>query len=324
MKEVADSRGGETPEARKKVTLVSMSTGLTAKTGVEHFGTVGVAMVTPFKESGEIDIAAGRQVAAHLVDNGIDSLVLAGTTGESPTTTTAEKLELLKAVREEVGDRAKLIAGAGTNNTRTSVELAKASAAAGADGLLVVTPYYSKPNQEGVYRHFREVAQATDLPICLYDIPGRSGIPIESDTIRRLSELPTVKAVKDAKGDLVAAAPLIQETGLAWYSGDDPLNLVWLALGGSGFISVIGHAAPNELRELYTSFEEGDLARAREINAKLAPLVASQARLGGVSMAKAALQLQGINVGEPRLPIVAPNEQELESLRANMKKAGVL
>lgn len=301
-----------------------MSTGFTAKTGVESFGTVGVAMVTPFTESGDLDVAAGREVAAHLVDNGVDSLILAGTTGESPTTTTAEKLELLKAVRAEVGDRAKLIAGAGTNNTRGSVELARASAEAGADGLLVVTPYYSKPSQGGLVRHFTEIAQATDLPVCLYDIPGRSAIPIESDTIKRLSELPTIKAVKDAKGDLAAAAPLIRETGLAWYSGDDPLNLPWLALGASGFISVIGHAAPAALRELYTSFEEGDLARAREINATLSPLIAAQARLGGVSMAKAALYLQGINVGEPRLPIIAPDERELEALRDDMEKAGVL
>lgn len=301
-----------------------MSTGLTAKTGVEHFGTVGVAMVTPFTESGDIDIAAGRELAAYLVDKGLDSLVLAGTTGESPTTTAAEKLELLKAVREEVGDRAKLIAGVGTNNTRTSVELAEAAASAGADGLLVVTPYYSKPSQEGLLAHFGAIAAATEVPICLYDIPGRSGIPIESDTMRRLSELPTILAVKDAKGDLVAATSLIKETGLAWYSGDDPLNLVWLALGGSGFISVIGHAAPTALRELYTSFEEGDLVRAREINAKLSPLVAAQGRLGGVSLAKSALRLQGINVGDPRLPIMAPNEQELEALREDMKKAGVL
>ncbi|OKX78296.1 4-hydroxy-tetrahydrodipicolinate synthase [Corynebacterium glutamicum] len=301
-----------------------MSTGLTAKTGVEYFGTVGVAMVTPFTESGDIDIAAGRELAAYLVDKGLDSLVLAGTTGESPTTTAAEKLELLKAVREEVGDRAKLIAGVGTNNTRTSVELAEAAASAGADGLLVVTPYYSKPSQEGLLAHFGAIAAATEVPICLYDIPGRSGIPIESDTMRRLSELPTILAVKDAKGDLVAATSLIKETGLAWYSGDDPLNLVWLALGGSGFISVIGHAAPTALRELYTSFEEGDLVRAREINAKLSPLVAAQGRLGGVSLAKAALRLQGINVGDPRLPIMAPNEQELEALREDMKKAGVL
>ena len=301
-----------------------MSTGLTAKTGVEHFGTVGVAMVTPFTESGDIDIAAGRELAAYLVDKGLDSLVLAGTTGESPTTTAAEKLELLKAVREEVGDRAKLIAGVGTNNTRTSVELAEAAASAGADGLLVVTPYYSKPSQEGLLAHFGAIAAATEVPICLYDIPGRSGIPIDSDTMRRLSELPTILAVKDAKGDLVAATSLIKETGLAWYSGDDPLNLVWLALGGSGFISVIGHAAPTALRELYTSFEEGDLVRAREINAKLSPLVAAQGRLGGVSLAKAALRLQGINVGDPRLPIMAPNEQELEALREDMKKAGVL
>lgn len=281
-------------------------------------------MVTPFTESGDIDIAAGREVAAYLVDKGLDSLVLAGTTGESPTTTAAEKLELLKAVREEVGDRAKLIAGVGTNNTRTSVELAEAAASAGADGLLVVTPYYSKPSQEGLLAHFGAIAAATEVPICLYDIPGRSGIPIESDTMRRLSELPTILAVKDAKGDLVAATSLIKETGLAWYSGDDPLNLVWLALGGSGFISVIGHAAPTALRELYTSFEEGDLVRAREINAKLSPLVAAQGRLGGVSLAKAALRLQGINVGDPRLPIMAPNEQELEALREDMKKAGVL
>ncbi|ANE04246.1 4-hydroxy-tetrahydrodipicolinate synthase [Corynebacterium crudilactis] len=301
-----------------------MSTGLTAKTGVEHFGTVGVAMVTPFTESGDIDIAAGRELAAHLVDKGLDSLVLAGTTGESPTTTAAEKLELLKAVREEVGDRAKLIAGVGTNNTRTSIELSEAAASAGADGLLVVTPYYSKPSQEGLLAHFGAIAEATEVPICLYDIPGRSGIPIESDTIRRLSEIPSILAVKDAKGDLVAATSLINETGLAWYSGDDPLNLVWLALGGSGFISVIGHAAPTALRELYTSFEEGDLVRAREINAKLSSLVAAQGRLGGVSMAKAALRLQGINVGDPRLPIIAPNEQELEVLQEDMKKAGVL
>ncbi|WP_080794540.1 4-hydroxy-tetrahydrodipicolinate synthase [Corynebacterium pacaense] len=301
-----------------------MSTGLTAKTGVEHFGTVGVAMVTPFTETGLLDVAAGRRLAAHLVDNGVDCLVLAGTTGESPTTTVAEKLELLKAVREEVGQRARIIAGAGTNSTATSIELARASAEAGADGLLVVTPYYSKPSQEGLFRHFTAVAEATSLPICLYDIPGRSAIAIESDTIKRLSELPTIMAVKDAKGDLVAAAHLIRETGLAWYSGDDPLNLPWLALGGSGFISVIGHVAPQALRELYTSFEEGDLARAREINATLSPLVASQARLGGVSMAKAALRLQGIETGDPRLPIIAPTEQEIEDLRANMITSGVL
>ena len=302
-----------------------MSTGLTAKTGVEDFGTVCVAMVTPFDRDGALDVAAGRRIAAHLVDNGVDSLVLAGTTGESPTVTVAEKMDLLKAVKEEVGDRAKIIAGAGTNNTATSIDIARASADAGADALLVVTPYYSKPSQRGLYEHFTAVARATDLPVCLYDIPGRFGIPIEFDTLRALAEIPTIKAVKDAKGDLHEAALLIQETGLAWYSGDDPLNVPWLSVGASGFISVVGHAAPAQLRELYTSFENGDLARMREINAKvIAPLVASQARLGGASFAKAALRLQGIEVGDPRLPVIAPNDEEIAALRRDMTQAGVL
>lgn len=298
---------------------------MTSKTGVEDFGTVCVAMVTPFDRDGALDVEAGRRIAAHLVDNGLDSLVLAGTTGESPTTSLEEKISLLKAVKEEVGDRCKLIAGAGTNDTASSIELARASAEAGADALLVVTPYYSKPSQEGVYQHFKAVAGATDLPVMLYDIPPRSSIPIEGDTIRRLAELPTIRAVKDAKGNMAESAPLMRETGLAWYSGDDPLNVPWLSLGASGFVSVVGHAAPQALRELYTSFEEGDLARAREINATvLSPLIAAQGRLGGVSMAKAALRLQGIEVGDPRLPVVAPDEQEIEALRRDMEKAGVL
>jgi 4-hydroxy-tetrahydrodipicolinate synthase len=302
-----------------------MSTGLTAKTGAEHFGTVCVAMVTPFDRDGALDVEAGRRLAAHLVDNGLDSLVLAGTTGESPTTTVAEKMDLLSAVKEEVGDRAKLIAGAGTNNTADSVELARASAEAGADALLVVTPYYSKPSQEGLYQHFSAVAHATDLPVCLYDIPPRSSIPIAPETLRRLAEIPNILAVKDAKGNMGESALLMHETGLAFYSGDDPLNIPWLSIGATGFISVVGHAAPRALRELHTSFEEGDLARAREINATvLSPLIAAQARLGGASMAKAALRLQGFEVGDPRLPVVAPDEQEIEALRRDMEKAGVL
>ena len=302
-----------------------MSTGLAVKNGAEHFGTVCVAMVTPFDRDGALDIEAGRRLAAHLVDNGLDSLVLAGTTGESPTTTTEEKIALIRAVKEEVGDRAKIIAGAGTNNTAASVELARASAEAGADALLVVTPYYSKPSQEGLFQHFSVVAEATDLPICLYDIPPRSSIPIAPETLRRLAEIPNILAVKDAKGNMAESALLMHETGLAYYSGDDPLNIPWLSIGASGFISVVGHAAPRALRELYTSFEEGDLARAREINATvLSPLIAAQARLGGASMAKAALRLQGIEVGDPRLPVVAPDEQEIEGLRRDMEKAGVL
>ena len=282
-------------------------------------------MVTPFDSDGEVDLRAGRDLAAHLVENGIDALVLAGTTGESPTTTDEEKVALLKAVREEVGDKARIIAGAGSNNTRHAVVMAQAAHEAGADGLLVVTPYYSKPSQAGVEAHFRAVAEATDLPICLYDIPGRSGVPIESATIRALAQVDNIKAMKDAKGNFLEAATLIQETGLAWYSGDDPLNLPWLSIGATGMISVVGHAAPQALRELVTAFENGDLTRAREINANtLNVLARQQSALGGVAFAKAALRLQGIDVGDPRLPVATATEQQVERLRDDMTQAGVL
>ena len=302
-----------------------MGTSLKADRGADIFGSVCVAMVTPFDSDGEVDLRAGRDLAAHLVENGIDALVLAGTTGESPTTTDEEKVALLKAVREEVGDKARIIAGAGSNNTRHAMAMAQAAHEAGADGLLVVTPYYSKPSQAGVEAHFRAVAEATDLPICLYDIPGRSGVPIESATIRALAQVDNIKALKDAKGNFLEAATLIQETGLAWYSGDDPLNLPWLSIGATGMISVVGHAAPQALRELVTAFENGDLTRAREINANtLNVLARQQSALGGVAFAKAALRLQGIDVGDPRLPVAAATEQQVERLRDDMTQAGVL
>lgn len=294
------------------------------KNGVELFGTIGVAMVTPFTSEGDVDLDKAGELANHLVERGIDSLIISGTTGESPTTTYEEKAALLKAVRAAIGDRAKIVAGVGTNNTAASVRLAREAVDAGADALLAVTPYYSKPSQEGVFQHMTAVANATDLPVCLYDIPGRSSIEIASDTIRRLAEHKNIRAMKDAKGNLCAATDLIAQTGLAWYSGDDPLNLPWLSLGASGFISVIGHVAPQALCELYRSFEEGDLARAREINATLVPLFGAQARLGGVSMSKAALRLQGIDVGDPRLPQVPATEAEIEELRLDLEKAGVL
>lgn len=301
-----------------------MSTGFASNRGADIFGTVAVAMVTPFDADGAMDIEAGVRLAGHLTDNGCDALILAGTTGESPTTTTEEKLELLRAVRSELGDSVKLMAGAGTNSTASSIELAKASVAAGADSLLVVTPYYSKPNQEGVYQHFKAVADATDAPVCLYDIPPRSVIPIETDTIYRLAEHPRIMAVKDAKGDLGTAAGIISNTDLAWYSGDDVLNLPWLSIGATGFISVIGHAAPQQLAEIRRRFDEGDMAGARAVHANLTPLFHAQGRLGGVSFAKAALQLQGIKTGDPRLPQVSPTNQQLELLAADMREAGVL
>lgn len=281
-------------------------------------------MVTPFAADGSLDTAAAARLANHLVDSGCDGLVVSGTTGESPTTTDDEKRELLRVVLEAVGDRARVIAGAGTYDTAHSVRLAKACAAEGAHGLLVVTPYYSKPPQRGLIAHFTAVADATELPVLLYDIPGRSVVPIESSTIRALASHPNIVGVKDAKADLHAGGQVIAETGLAYYSGDDALNLPWLAMGATGFISVISHVAANQLRELLSAFTSGDIATARKINATVAPLCDAMARLGGVTMSKAGLRLQGIDVGDPRLPQVPATPEQIEALTADMRAASVL
>jgi 4-hydroxy-tetrahydrodipicolinate synthase len=286
-------------------------------------GTVLTAMVTPFTDDG-VDTAAAARLATHLVDTGCDGLVLSGTTGESPTTTDAEKLALLGAVLEAVGDRTRIIAGAGSYDTAHSVRLAKACAAEGAHGLLVVTPYYSKPPQSGLVAHFTAVADATDLPVVLYDIPPRSVVPIEWDTIRTLSSHPNIVAVKDAKGDLPGAAQAMAETGLAYYSGDDALNLPWLAVGAVGFVSVWGHLAAGQLRDMFSAFNSGDLATARKISVALGPLNAAQARLGGVTMSKAGLRLQGFEAGDPRLPQMPATAEQVAQLAADMQSAGVL
>jgi 4-hydroxy-tetrahydrodipicolinate synthase len=281
-------------------------------------------MVTPFGTDGSVDTAAAGRLANHLVDAGCDGLVVSGTTGESPTTSDDEKLELLRVVLEAVGDRARVIAGAGTYDTAHSVRLAKACAAAGAHGLLVVTPYYSKPPQSGLIAHFTAVADATELPVLLYDIPGRSVVPIAPDTIRALASHPNIVGVKDAKADLHSGGQIIAETGLEYYSGDDALNLPWLAMGGTGFISVISHVAAGQLRELLSAFGSGDLATARKINVAVAPLCNALSRLGGVTMSKAGLRLQGIDVGDPRLPQMAATPEEIDALAADMRAASVL
>jgi 4-hydroxy-tetrahydrodipicolinate synthase len=288
-----------------------------------RLGTVLTAMVTPFTDDG-VDTAAAARLATDLVDSGCDGLVLSGTTGESPTTTDAEKLALLGAVLEAVGDRTRIIAGAGSYDTAHSVHLAKACAAEGAHGLLVVTPYYSRPPQSGLLAHFTAVADATDLPVVLYDIPPRSVVPIEWDTIRTLSSHPNIVAVKDAKGDLPGAAQVMAETGLAYYSGDDALNLPWLAIGAVGFVSVWGHLAAGQLRDMFSAFNSGDLATARKISVALGPLNAAQARLGGVTMSKAGLRLQGFDAGDPRLPQMPATAEQVAQLAADMQSAGVL
>ncbi len=289
-----------------------------------RLGTLLTAMVTPFRADGSLDTAAAAHLANHLVDAGCDGLVVSGTTGESPTTTDDEKLELLRVVLEAVGDRARIVAGAGTYDTAHSVRLAKACAAEGAHGLLVVTPYYSKPPQSGLIAHFTAVADATDLPVVLYDIPPRSVIPIQPETIRTLSGHPNIVGIKDAKGDLHSGAELMAETGLAYYSGDDALNLPWLAMGATGFISVISHVAAGQLRDMLSAFASGDVATARKVNVNLAPLCNAMARLGGVTMSKAGLRLQGIDAGDPRLPQMPATPEQLDALAADMRAAAVL
>jgi 4-hydroxy-tetrahydrodipicolinate synthase len=289
-----------------------------------RLGTVLTAMVTPFKPDGTLDTVAAARVATHLVDTGCDGLVLSGTTGESPTTTDDEKLALLRTVLDAVGDRARIIAGAGTYDTAHSVHLAKTAAAEGAHGLLVVTPYYSRPPQAGLVAHFTTVADATDLPVILYDIPPRSVIGIEWDTMRTLAAHPNIVAVKDAKADLHGGAQIMAETGLSYYSGDDALNLPWLAMGAVGFVSVWGHVAASQLRDMLTAFNSGDIATARKIAVTLAPLNAAQTRLGGVTFAKAGLQLLGIEVGEPRLPQMPATPEQLDELAADLRAAAIL
>ncbi|MDT5222376.1 MAG: 4-hydroxy-tetrahydrodipicolinate synthase [Mycobacterium sp.] len=289
-----------------------------------RLGTLLTAMVTPFDADGALDTAAAARVATHLVEQGCDGLVLSGTTGESPTTTDDEKRELLRVVLEAVGDRARVIAGAGTYDTAHSIKLAKACAAEGAHGLLVVTPYYSRPPQSGLKAHFTAVADATDLPVVLYDIPPRSVVPIDSDTLRALATHPNIVGVKDAKADLHSGGQIIAETGLVYYSGDDALNLPWLAVGAIGFISVISHLAAGQLRELLSAFGSGDIATARKINVSVSPLCNAMGRLGGVTLSKAGLRLQGIDTGNPRLPQVAATPEQLDALAADMRAASVL
>jgi 4-hydroxy-tetrahydrodipicolinate synthase len=289
-----------------------------------RLGTVLTAMATPFTPDGSLDTDAAARLATRLVDSGCDGLVISGTTGESPTTTDAEKSLLLRAVVEAVGDRARIIAGVGTYDTAHTVHLAKAAAADGAHGLLVVTPYYSRPPQSGLVAHFTTVAGATDLPVILYDIPPRSVVPISWDTMRTVAQHPNIVAVKDAKADLPGAAQIMAETGLAYYSGDDALNLPWLAMGAVGFVSVWGHLAASQLREMLNAFNSGDIATARKIAVTLGPLNDAQTRLGGVTLAKAGLRLQGVEAGDPRLPQMPATPEQLDELAADMRAAAVL
>ncbi|HEY1093610.1 MAG TPA: 4-hydroxy-tetrahydrodipicolinate synthase [Glycomyces sp.] len=290
------------------------------------FGRTLAAMITPFTPSGELDVPGTAALARHLVDEqGCEGLVVNGTTGESPTTTDAEKTQVLETVLEAVGDRAHVIAGASTYDTRHSVRLAQEAEKAGAHGLLLVTPYYNKPTQAGVIAHFSAIADAADLPVMLYDIPPRSVIGIEEDTFARLAEHTRIISVKDATGDLAKAQRVRVATGLAVYCGVDELNLAAYATGQVGVVSVVAHLVGKHLNAMFDAYDDGDTAKAAAINDRLLPAVtALMGRGPGIIAVKAGLGGQGVPAGEPRLPLLPADEvlaAEIATALADLKEA---
>jgi 4-hydroxy-tetrahydrodipicolinate synthase len=287
------------------------------------FGRLITAMITPFAKDGSIDWDGVATLANHLADHGHDAIAVNGTTGEAPTTKSSEKLEIIKVVKSTVGSRVKVLSGAGDNETSYTVEQAKRSADAGADGLLIVTPYYNKPPQAGIEAHFKAVASATDLPIMMYDIPGRTGVEIESDTIVRLFELPNIVALKDAKGNLAATSDVIARCGIPVYSGDDILNLPFLSIGAVGFVSVCGHTVGSELKAMLDAWFAGDTARALEIHQKLIPVFKGTFKTQGAILTKAAMNLMGLPGGTTRLPLVDATPAQIATLREDLIAGGV-
>ena len=289
------------------------------------FGRLLTAMVTPMSSDGAVDYEATQRLASHLVDAGNDGLVVSGTTGESPTTTDAEKEQLIRVVHEAVGDRAQIVAGVGTYDTIHSVELARQAEKAGATGLLVVTPYYSKPPQAGLLEHFRQVADSTNLPVMLYDIPGRSGVAIATETLLRAAEHERIVAVKDAKGDLYETARVLAQSDLAIYSGEDALNLPLFAVGAVGAVSVVAHACAKEYAAMLRAVDAGDLREARRINAAVLPAIRGiMTRTQGAIMAKAAAQIIGVlDSRAVRLPLVEATDEQMELLREDLREAGI-
>lgn len=287
------------------------------------FGRLATAMVTPFKKDLSIDWDGVSTLANHLLSTGHDAIVLNGTTGEAPTTSDDEKDQIIKVVLEAVGNRAKVIAGAGNNETTHSVEQALRAQKAGAHGLLVVSPYYNRPPQAGIEAHFRAIADATDLPVIMYDIPARTGMQIESDTIVRLAEHPRIAALKDAKGDVAATSWVIKRSGIPVYSGDDILNLPLLSVGAVGFISVCGHTIGPQLREMLDAWFVGNAARALEIHQEILPVFTGTFRTQGAILTKAALTLMGLPGGRTRLPLVDATPDQIAQLRTDLIAGGV-
>jgi 4-hydroxy-tetrahydrodipicolinate synthase len=306
------------------MTTSSAPDGTPAAPPTAPFGRMLTAMITPMGRDGTVDYEGAARLATYLVDDmRNDGLIVSGTTGESPVTSDEEKDRLLRAVIGAVGDRATIVAGVGTNDTAHTIELAHQAERAGADGLLVVTPYYNKPPQPALAMHFTAVADATGLPVLLYDIPGRTGTAIATETLIRLAEHPDIVAVKDAKDDPGATSQVMAQTDLVYYCGTDMLNLPWLALGAVGFVSVAGHVVGDRLHEMIDVFEAGQTGRARDLHLELLPVYTGLFRNQGLVMTKAALNLLGLPGGPVRPPLLGATEAEIRRLREDLEDGGL-
>lgn len=288
------------------------------------FGTLLTAMVTPFTDEGAVDLEAAKKLAIHLVDGGCDGLVVTGTTGETSTLTDDENVAMFKAVVEAVGDRAAVLAGTGTNDTAHSINLSRRAQEAGVDGLLLVTPYYNKPSQAGVRAHFEAIADATDIPVMLYDIPGRTSIAIETETIVALAKHPRIIALKDAKGNLLETTKVLAQTDLDVYSGDDGMTLPYMSLGAKGVVSVTAHVAAPQYRELVDAAAAGDLETAQRLHFALDPIQrALMTHIQGAVAAKSVLHWQNVLPNSVvRLPLVQATAEELNPVTADLREAG--
>jgi 4-hydroxy-tetrahydrodipicolinate synthase len=299
-------------------------TGMSISPSEPPFGRLLTAMVTPFAGDGSLDLDAAAGLASYLIDDlGNDGLVISGTTGESPTTSDTEKADLLRVVLDAVGDRAAILAGVGTFNTEHTLELAATAAKLGANGLLVVTPYYSKPPQAGILEHFRRIADATDVPVMLYDIPGRAGVAIATDTMLRLAEHRKIVAVKDAKGDLAASARVMAQTELAYYSGDDAMTLPLLSVGAVGVVGTSTHFSAVGTKQLIKAYLAGDVDTALSLHQQLLPIYTGVFATQGCILVKAGLKLQGRDVGGLRSPLIEATAAEVEGLRSALAAAGL-
>ena len=290
-----------------------------------NFGQVLTAMVTPFDQNGEVDFNATRILVDYLIENGTDGIVVAGTTGESPTLTTEEKVALFKLVVDAVNGRVPVIAGTGSNNTRASISLTKLAEETGVDGIMLVAPYYNKPSQEGMYQHFKTIAESTPLPIMLYNIPGRSVVNLSVETIVRLSQIPNIVALKEASGNLDAMAEIISQapSDFTLYSGDDGLALPVLAIGGAGVVSVASHVIGNEIQEMINHFRNGNVQDAASAHRRLLPIMKALFTAPNPAPVKAALNMNGVNVGGLRLPLLPLTTEEQRTLQGVLPASNV-